>query len=324
MSDPYAETDEWPTPALPAHAATHSLKQVENGSTLTGDAKGAREAQYAEAIGLALATSWVLNEEAHEALTRAAVLAVLPVADEEAAELAAEVKREREWRTLAARDAVGMRAQIDAEVAAAVSEAQARLPHCHDCNFTFTPAGDAQSAREARYAEAMGFDRSWRAMPVAVESVADTMTLADAEQAELRAEVERLRNRLANEHTPCAKSLIALEGRLRKVAELADYWDGLAPGDRHASRLRAVLADPPAAPEAAERCRICGGVDGDHDGATHDARVADMPIPPVSSGEADRVVADLARYTNRSEAEVRRALTEAISAEEPAEGGAGR
>lgn len=48
---------------------------------------GAREARYAEAIGVALATTWSLDEGAHEDLTRAATHAVLAVADAEQAEL---------------------------------------------------------------------------------------------------------------------------------------------------------------------------------------------------------------------------------------------
>lgn len=36
---------------------------------------------------------------------------------------------------------------------------------------------------------------------------------------------------------------------------------------------------------AGERCRVCGGVNGKHDGATHDARVADMPLPATPDAD---------------------------------------
>lgn len=51
-------------------------------------------------------------------------------------------------------------------------------------------------------------------------------------------------------------------------------------------RKPALTAPSPS--DEAGRCRICGGVGGEHDGAVHDARGADMPALTAPSEEADR------------------------------------
>lgn len=61
-----------------------------------------------------------------------------------------------------------------------------------------------------------------------------------------------------------------LETALR---ELADKFDGIG----IPSRLIRQLLD--AHPTPAQTCRICGGENGNHDGASHDARSADIPSP---------------------------------------------
>jgi hypothetical protein len=95
--------------------------------------------------------------------------------------------------------------------------------------------------REARYAEAITeFERTWRATTGEADEIPRAyaravMAVADAEQAELRAEVERLQGELdvvkpvserrSRELKVYAQRAWGAEERLRAVEALADRWD---------------------------------------------------------------------------------------------------
>jgi hypothetical protein len=57
---------------------------------------------------------------------------------------------------------------------------------------------------------------------------------------------------------------------------------------KHEQEVRAEQPDLAAnLAESLKRCRICGGVGGRHDGASHDARLADMPTDAEKTARAD-------------------------------------
>lgn len=76
------------------------------------------------------------------------------------------------------------------------------------------------------------------------------MAVVDAEQAELRAEVERLTAELAStieDYTEAVQNFGRERIRVSRAEALANHLDTLAPGDRYyAGRIRAALDGPEA------------------------------------------------------------------------------
>lgn len=115
----------------------------------------------------------------------------------------------------------------------------------------FTPdalAWPSSDERVQRYAEAI-YTADAEVYPRRVsawrQSAWAVMTVADAEQAELRAENERLAAELAStieDYTEAVQNFGRARVKVSRVKALATHLDTLAPGDRHyAGRIRAAL-----------------------------------------------------------------------------------
>lgn len=110
----------------------------------------------------------------------------------------------------------------------------------------------------------------------------------------LRCERDRLAAALADRDAQVTRDAAATCDDLAAVLErlTAVYDERMAAGIRvavviiqtRAESLRRALDGAGDEPRV-ERCRICGGSDGKHDGSVHDARVADMPTPAEPAGD---------------------------------------
>lgn len=78
-------------------------------------------------------------------------------------------------------------------------------------------------------------------------------------------------------HTPATGDLYipTLEGTM--TARAGDWIIKGVQGELYPCKPDIFAATYEPVEVAEERCRICGGTDGQHDGAAHDARAADMP-----------------------------------------------